>query len=468
MSFHYWRNTGQTGKTQFISLQNGYHGETLGALSVTDVALFKDQYAPLLRQSEQMTSPDFRLAEVGESEEAYALRSAGMLESHLQQHADKTAAFILEPLVQGAAGMAMYHPVYLARARELCTKYQVHLIADEIAVGFGRTGTMFACEQAIPPSPSGRGVGGEGALRFHDLPSESIKFARSLRRSQTDAESLMWRLLRDRGLGGFKFRRQHPMPPYTLDFYCHDAALVVELDGGQHADSRHDEERDAWLRARGLQVLRFWNNQVLQETESVLEAVWHALVENPRPHPQPLSRRERGECSAAGKPDGIRPDFMCLSKGITGGYLPLSCVLTTDGVFAAFYADETARGFLHSHSYTGNPLACRAALAVLDIFEQDRVLETNRARAERFSALLEPVKRHHRVRHFRNRGMVWAFDVADATQGFSTRAYQAALKNGVLLRPIGKTVYFMPPYVIGEEEMTKMAMVAQSILDEIE
>jgi adenosylmethionine-8-amino-7-oxononanoate aminotransferase len=215
--------------------------------------------------------------------------------------------------VQGAAGMAMYHPVYLARARELCTKYQVHLIADEIAVGFGRTGTMFACEQA-----------------------------------------------------------------------------------------------------------------------------------------------------------GITPDFMCLSKGITGGYLPLSCVLTTDGVFAAFYADETARGFLHSHSYTGNPLACRAALAVLDIFEQDRVLETNRARAERFSALLEPVKRHHRVRHFRNRGMVWAFDVADATQGFSTRAYQAALKNGVLLRPIGKTVYFMPPYVIGEEEMTKMAMAALSILDEIE
>lgn len=313
MSFHYWRNTGQTGKTQFISLQNGYHGETLGALSVTDVALFKDQYAPLLRQSEQMTSPDFRLAEVGESEEAYALRSAGMLESHLQQHADKTAAFILEPLVQGAAGMAMYHPVYLARACELCTKYQVHLIADEIAVGFGRTGTMFACEQA-----------------------------------------------------------------------------------------------------------------------------------------------------------GITPDFMCLSKGITGGYLPLSCVLTTDGVFAAFYADETARGFLHSHSYTGNPLACRAALAVLDIFEQDRVLETNRARAERFSALLEPVKRHHRVRHFRNSGMIWAFDVADATQSFSTHAYQAALKNGVLLRPIGNTVYFMPPYVIGEEEMTKMAMAALSILDEIE
>ncbi len=312
MSFHFWRNTGQTGKTQFISLQNGYHGETLGALSVTDVALFKDQYAPLLRQSVQMPSPDFRLAEAGESEEAYALRCADMLESHLQQHSKTIAAFILEPLVQGAAGMAMYHPVYLSRARELCMRYGIHLVADEIAVGFGRTSTMFACEQA-----------------------------------------------------------------------------------------------------------------------------------------------------------GVQPDFICLSKGITGGYLPLSCVLTTDDIYAAFYADETARGFLHSHSYTGNPLACRAALAVLDIFEQDRVLETNRARAERFSVLLEPVKGHHRVRHFRNRGMIWAFDVADAKQGFSTRAYQAALKSGVLLRPIGNTVYFMPPYVVGEEEMMQMAATALSILDEI-
>jgi len=468
MSFHYWRNTGQTGKTQFISLQNGYHGETLGALSVTDVALFKDQYAPLLRQSVQMPSPDFRLAEAGESEKAYALRCAEMLESHFQQHSKTIAAFILEPLVQGAAGMAMYHPVYLARARELCTKYQVHLIADEIAVGFGRTGTMFACEQAILPSPSGRGAGGEGAPRFHDIPAESIEFARNLRNDQTDAESLMWRLLRDRGLGGFKFRRQHPLPPYTLDFYCHDAALVIELDGGQHVDSPHDEKRDAWLRARGLRVLRFWNNQVLQETESVLEAVWNALMENSRPHPRPLSRRERGECGTVGRPSGILPDFMCLSKGITGGYLPLSCVLTTDEVYAAFYADETAKGFLHSHSYTGNPLACRAALAVLDIFEQDRVLETNRVRAERFSTLLGPVRQHRRVEHFRNLGMIWAFDVADAAPGFSTRAFQAALKNGVLLRPISNTVYFMPPYVIGEEEMMQMAAAALSILDEIE
>lgn len=348
MSFHFWRNSGQTGKTQFISLQNGYHGETLGALSVTDVPLFKDQYAPLLRQSVRMPSPDSRLAEAGESEETYALRCADSLENHLQQHADTIAAFILEPLVQGAAGMAMHHPVYLARARELCTKYRVHLIADEIAVGFGRTGTMFACEQVFHPPPN-------------------------------------------------------PLP------------------------SREGGSAPSPLRGEG------WGEGELPQR----------------------------------KVSGIA-DFICLSKGITGGYLPLSCVLTTDEIYAAFYADETAKGFLHSHSYTGNPLACRAALAVLDIFEQDGVLESNRLKAARFGQLLESVKQHSRVRHFRNRGMIWAFDMADAQPGFSTRAHQAALKKGVLLRPIGNTVYFMPPYVIGEEEMMQMAAAAQYILDEIE
>jgi adenosylmethionine-8-amino-7-oxononanoate aminotransferase len=312
MSFHYWRNVGRTAKTQFISLQNGYHGETVGALSVTDVALFKDQYAPLLRQSVQMPTPDFRLAEPGETAEAYALRCAKKLETHLAEHADETAAFILEPLVQGAAGMAMYHPAYLSRAREICDRYQVHLIADEIAVGFGRTGTMFACEQA-----------------------------------------------------------------------------------------------------------------------------------------------------------DIRADFLCLSKGITGGYLPLSCVLTTDEVYAAFYGDETARGFLHSHSYTGNPLACRAACAVLDIFESDQVLESNRGKADEFNTMLAEVAAHPRVSHLRHLGMIWAFGVKDAQPGFSARWYQEALKLGVLMRPIGNSVYFMPPYVITHEEMEHMAKCALTLLDQV-
>ena len=310
MSFHFWRNAGRPGKCNFISLQNGYHGETVGALSVTDVALFRDQYAPLLRQSAQMPSPDSRLAEAGESAENYALRCADALEAYLQQHAEITAAFILEPLVQGATGMAMYHPAYLSRARELCTKYEVHLIADEIAVGFGRTGTMFACEQA-----------------------------------------------------------------------------------------------------------------------------------------------------------NMEPDFMCLSKGISGGYLPLSCVLTTDRIYAAFYADETAKGFLHSHSYTGNPLACRAALAVLDIFEQDDVIAANRKKSETFGALLEPIRNHPRARHFRNRGMIWAFDVADAAPGFARTFAEGALAQGVLLRPIGGTVYYMPPYVIEEEHMAQMARATETLLD---
>jgi len=302
MSAHFWRNAGQTGKNGFISLQNGYHGETVGALSVTDIPLFKATYAPLLRHTVQVPTPDARLAETGETAEEFALRCADALEAHLVEHAAETAAFIVEPLVQGATGMAMYHPVYLKRARELCTKYRVHLIADEIAVGFGRTGTMFACEQAA-----------------------------------------------------------------------------------------------------------------------------------------------------------IHPDFICLSKGITGGYLPLSAVLTTDAVYAAFYGDATARGFLHSHSYTGNPLACRAALAVLDIFETDQVIAANRIKAQEFMGLLAEVAMHPRVRHFRQRGMIWAFDVAEAQPGFSARLHQAALGQGVVIRPIGNTVYVMPPYVTSADDMRVLA-----------
>ncbi len=301
MSFHFWRNSGQPNKTGFVSVANGYHGETLGALSVTDVALFKDTYAPLLRQSYQTPSPDVRLAEPGESAEAYALRCAENLAQYLEQHHAITAALIVEPLVQCAGGMAMHHPVYLKRVRELCNQFGVHLIADEIAVGFGRTGTMFACEQA-----------------------------------------------------------------------------------------------------------------------------------------------------------GITPDFLCLSKGLTGGYLPLSVVMTRDAIYQAFYHDEVARGFLHSHSYTGNPLACRAALATLDIFAEDDVIAQNRIKAAQFTQAMQPLRDHPRVQHFRQSGMIWAFDVADAGPSFSQDFYQAALQHGLLLRPLGNTVYFMPPYVMAMEELLQL------------
>ena len=312
MSFHYWRNMGQPRKTGFVSLKHGYHGETLGALSVTDVPVFKDTYAPLLRVTHQAMSPDWRHAAPGESAEAFARRAAADLEAYLARHAETTAAVILEPLVQGATGMGMYHPIYLTLARQLCDRHQVHLIDDEIAMGFGRTGTMFACEQA-----------------------------------------------------------------------------------------------------------------------------------------------------------GIRPDFVCLSKGLTGGYLPLSAVLTTDAVYAAFYGDATARGFLHSHSYTGNPLACRAALAVLDIFAQDDVLAANRRKAEQFSDRLADLAGHPRVRHFRHTGMIWAFDVADAASGLSRDFHRRALAQGVFVRPIGNTVYFMPPYVIGEADMQLLAQVSLDVLDSL-
>ncbi|MDP4027539.1 MAG: aminotransferase class III-fold pyridoxal phosphate-dependent enzyme [Gallionella sp.] len=330
MSAHYWRNTGKPSKTQFISLENSYHGETLGALSVTDVALFRDAYGALIRQQATVPSPDSRKAAAGESAENYALRCAAALEQHLQQHHVQLAAFIIEPLVQGAAGMAMYHPVYLRRARELCDAYGVHLIADEIAVGMGRTGTLFACEQAPPLSltlsPKGRGNESSDAL-----PSPVY----------------------GRGVGG----------------------------------------------------------------------------------------------------EGITPDFLLLSKGITGGYLPLSVVMTRDEIYQAFYADETARGFLHSHSYTGNPLACRAALATLDIFAQDDVLAANRNKAAYLNGIAQPLSEHRAVRNWRNTGMIWAFEVLGPHRDFAQRCFALALQNELLLRPIGNTVYFMPPYVIDEEEM---------------
>lgn len=318
MSFHYWRNIGQSNKTKFISLQNSYHGETLGALSVTDVAIFKDTYAPLLRQSAQMPSPDFRLAEAGETAENYALRCAEQLNSYIAQHHAELAAFIIEPLVQCAAGMAMYHPIYLAKAREICTQYQVHLIVDEIAVGFGRTGSMFATEQAK---------------------SERCKVS--------------------------------------------DIA-----------------------------------------------------------------------------------DFICLSKGITGGYLPLSAVLTTDNIYQAFYDDSTVRGFLHSHSYTGNPLACSAALATLDIFESQNIVQKN---LDKSALILKEMQvfTHLPIQHLRHQGMIFAFDVVTDNAQFAKQCYQTAMQQGLLLRPIGNTVYFMPPYTINEAEIEFMVSQTNAVIQNI-
>ena len=300
MSFHYWRNSGGRDKKAFVSLQGSYHGETLGALAVTDVAIFRNSYGALLNNNFNVPFP------------AADDAGAGALERLLAERHGEIAALIVEPLVQGAAGMRMYDAAWLKRASELCTRYQVHLIADEIMTGFGRTGSMFACEQA-----------------------------------------------------------------------------------------------------------------------------------------------------------GIRPDFMCLSKGITGGYLPLSCVLTTDPIYAAFYDDDMARGFLHSHSYTGSALACRAALATLDIFENDRVIDANRERAREFSQQAEAIRAHPCVENFRQLGMIWAFDMKTGKTTFAREFFAAALKRGVLLRPIGKTVYFMPPYVVTAEEFAWLVTQTLGAIDEV-
>ena len=312
MSFHFWRNSGRPEKTHFLSLAGSYHGETLGALAVTDVALFRDVYAPLLRAADRGPSPDWRHAAPGQSPRDAALGAALALEAHLAEHHAETAALIVEPLVQCATGMAMYDAEYLRRARVLCDYYGVHLIADEIAVGCGRTGSFFACEQA-----------------------------------------------------------------------------------------------------------------------------------------------------------DIMPDFLCLSKGISGGMLPLSVVLTTDVVYAAFYDDRTMRGFLHSHSYTGNPLACRAALATLAIFEDDDVINSNRSIAARLNERASALVADPRVRHFRNTGMIWAFDAATDDPFFARRFHQAAMARGLLLRPIGNTVYFMPPYVIGSDEIEFLIAGTQAALDDV-
>lgn len=311
MSAHFWRNSGRPGKTRFVGLEHGYHGETVGALSVTDIELFREAYGPLVRVSATVASPDARSAGPDESPADVARRAAAALEKYLDAHHEETAALIVEPLVQCAAGMAIHDAEYLRLARALCDRYQVHLICDEIAVGFGRTGSLFAHQQA-----------------------------------------------------------------------------------------------------------------------------------------------------------GIRPDFLCLSKGLTGGTLALSAVLTTDAVYAAFYDDQVARGFLHSHSYTGNPLACRAALATLEIFERENVLVRNRATSMTLTQLSAPLISHPRVRSARRIGMIWAFDVDTDDVSFARRYHANALAHGLLLRPIGSTLYFMPPYVINEEESAWLADGALAALNE--
>ena len=320
MSYHYWRNVGQPDKRRFVTLTNSYHGETVAAMSVGDVALFTETYQGLLLDTLKVPSPDCYLRPEGMDWEEHSRQMFAHMERTLAEHHASVAAVIVEPLIQGATGMRMYHPVYLRLLREACDRYGVHLIHDEIAVGFGRTGTMFACEQA-----------------------------------------------------------------------------------------------------------------------------------------------------------GIRPDFLCLSKALTGGYLPLAACLTTDAVYQAFYDDyHTLRAFLHSHSYTGNPLACAAALATLDIFAQDDVIEANKPLARRMAEATAHLAEHPQVGEVRQTGMALAIEMtADKARRTpypwqerrGLAVYQHALSRGALLRPLGNVVYFLPPYVITPEQIDFLAEVASEGID---
>ena len=321
MAFHWFRNRGdEPRRTRFIALENGYHGETIGALSVGDIPLYRRIYAPLLLEVLFAPSPDAYNARDGQSAADCAEDAADALARLLDDHPGEVCALILEPRVQCAGGMRMHDPVYLKRVRELCDVHGVFLIADEIAVGFGRTGTMFASEQS-----------------------------------------------------------------------------------------------------------------------------------------------------------GVMPDLLCLSKGLTGGFLPLAAVLTTQTIYDGFLDDSRERAFLHSHSYTGNPLACAAALAALAIFDSDDVLARNRVTSATMAALAAPLADHPHVADVRQAGMIVAFELTrngnkrspfDAAQRVGLRAYRAALERGVLLRPLGDVLYWMPPYCIDDAQLALLAQTTRAAIDE--
>ncbi len=315
MSFQSWRNQGKLKKTKFVSLENSYHGETLGALAVSNVALYKQTFAPLLMDVITVPSPDSYHRELDELSRDYAIRQFQAMDAVLSERADEICAVIIEPLIQCAGNMRMYHPYYLTLLRIACDNYHIHLIADEVAVGFGRTGTLFGCEQA-----------------------------------------------------------------------------------------------------------------------------------------------------------NISPDFLCIAKGLTGGYLPLAATLTTDAIYQTFYDDyHKLTGFFHSHSYTGNALACRAGIATLGIFQQQGIIEKNKQLAKIMWAAVAPFKEHPNISDVRQTGMVVAIELVKNKQTREPfawqerrglKVYQYALTQGILLRPIGNVVYFIPPYIITEEQIKQLATVA--------
>lgn len=320
MSFQYHYQTGNPQKKSFMALSDAYHGETIGALSIGGVDLYSEIYKPMLLDIIRIESPDCYRCSYSKDRESCSAQCFEKAEIEFEKHGDNVCAIVVEPLLQAAAGMKIYPAVYLEKLRAICDQYNVHLIADEIATGYGRTGKMFACDHA-----------------------------------------------------------------------------------------------------------------------------------------------------------GISPDIMCLSKGLTGGYLPMALAITTDRIYDAFYADYSeGKAFMHSHTYSGNPLACSAAVEVLKILKEENIIENANNNAEYFTALIkEKLQDHRHCGDIRSLGLINAIELVkdkktkqpfDKSCRYGYHIYKKALEKGVILRPLGDVVYFNPPLNITREEMKDVVEVcAQSI-----
>ena len=309
MAFQYQYQCGHPERTRFMCLSDGYHGETIGALSVGALDLYAKIYKPMLMETIQIEAPDCYRCKYGKCRDCCNCECFVKAEEAFAEHGFETCAVIVEPLLQGSAGMRIYPPLYLKKLRELCDKYGILFIADEIATGFGRTGKMFACD---------------------------------------------------------------------------------------HAE--------------------------------------------------------------------VTPDIMCVSKGLTGGYMPMAITITTDEIYDAFYADySSGRAFMHSHTYSGNPLGCSAAIAVQKILQETSVLDDAQRRAVYLhNKLKEVLGDNKNVGEIRHIGLINAIELVEdrkSKKGFDSslrmgyQIYRKALVKGLLLRPLGNVLYFNPPLVINEGEI---------------
>ena len=323
VSFQYHAQTGNPQKKRFMALSDAYHGETIGALSVGGVDLYSEIYKPILLDIARIEGPDCYRCPYGKDRESCQCECIAKAEQTFALYGKETCALLVEPLLQGSAGMRVYPPLYLKKLRELCDEYNVHLIADEIATGYGRTGKMFAFDHA-----------------------------------------------------------------------------------------------------------------------------------------------------------GVSPDIMCLSKGLTGGYMPMALFITTQKIYDAFYADyNEGRAFMHSHTYSGNPLACSAAIEVLNILEDEHIIEKANEKAKYFNRIIkEKFLPHKNVGEVRSIGLINAIELVkdkNTKEAFDSklrtgyRIYKKALQNGVLLRPLGDVLYFNPPLIIKPEEMDYVTDIALKCLQEV-